>query len=226
MPEQAIRFGISDGNKHRAATWKLWTPSGKSDVYLACRPLGGALKASLHQSGNWHVAYNKVFFTENVEGEVLGKKDRFITKWSRPTTIALGVILAFRIITPFSAVTTPVIGEEKEMTWLPNCPEPQATEIDIFIVSPTTPVTGWPGKNKMETQLVGAYILANGESVWAVYRVVDMPDLSSALKGTGHFYKGRNEGDLKSDNLRAIIIGNEPDGSRVMYDCVVVKKGS
>jgi hypothetical protein len=51
MPDQVIRFGISDGHEHQAATWKLWTPSNGSDVYLACRKLGGALKASLPNPG-------------------------------------------------------------------------------------------------------------------------------------------------------------------------------
>jgi len=226
MPEQAIRFGISDGSERRATTWKLWTPSGKSDVYLACRPLGGKLKASLHQSGCWQVAYSQEFFQENVEGHISSQQDRFLERWPRPRLIAPGVTLAFRIVTPYSAVTIPISDSDKNITWLPNCPPQRATEIDVFIVSSMTPVSGWPGKNKMKTNPVGSYRLANGESVWVVYWVVDMPDLSSATKGVGRFYKGGSEEDLKSDNLRAIVFGKEPDGSRVMYDCVVMGKGS
>jgi hypothetical protein len=226
MPEQAIRFGISDGSGHRAATWKLWTPSGKSDIYLACRVLGGKLKASLHQSGNWHVAYSPTAFEEDVQGAIPTQSDRFLEKWPRPTTIAPGVTLAFRIVTPHSAVTSRISQEDQNITWIPNCSPPRATEIDIMIVAPTTPVIGWPGKNKMGTKLIGSYPLTNGESVWAVYWVVDMPDLSPATKGVGKFYKGQSEEDLKSDELRAMVFGSEPDGSRVMYDCAVMGKGS
>jgi len=95
-----------------------------------------------------------------------------------------------------------------------------------MILSPTTPVTGWPDKNKMGTKPIGSYRLTNGGSVWAVYWVVDMPDLSSATKGIGRFYKGRSEKDLESDGLRALVFGKEPDGSRVIYDCAVMGKGS
>lgn len=226
MSEQAIRFGISDGAGHQAATWKLWTPSSKTDVYLACRALGGALKASLHQSGNWHVAYSQTAFESVVQGAIPSQEDRFMAKWPRPTPIAPGVTLAFRIVTPYSAVNSPIAEPSENIIWIPNCPPPQATEIDIMLVASTTPVSGWPGKNKMGTKLVGTYELASGESVWVVYWVVDMPDLSSATKGVGRFYKGRGEDDLKSGNLRALVFGHEPDGSRVIYDCAVKGKGS
>lgn len=58
MAKRSLRFGIHDGFTRRAATWKVWTETanGNSDVYLACRALGGSLKASLHQSGSWHIA--------------------------------------------------------------------------------------------------------------------------------------------------------------------------
>lgn len=226
MPEQVVRFGISDGSGHRAATWRLWTPSGKSDVYLTCRALGGTLKASLHQSGSWHIAYSERAFEKDVQGAVPTQQDRFLEKWPRPKPIAPGVTLAFRIVTPHSAVTS-LIGEaDRNVKWIPNCPSPRATEIDIIIVSPSTPITDWPGKNKMGTKLIGSYELANDESVWAVYWVVDMPDLSPSTKGIGGFYKDRSQEDLKSDSLRALVFGEESDGSRVMYDCAVKGKGS
>jgi len=179
MTEKAIRFGITDGQGHRAASWKLWTPSTTSDVYLACRELGGTLKASLHESGNWHVAYSQTTFDADVLGIVPSQKDRFMDKWSRPKPIAPGVTLAFRIVTPYSAVMTPLYNPGKNISWIPNCSAPRATEIDLILVSPTTPATGWPGKNKMGTQLIGSYHLSSGDSVWAVYWTIDMPDLSS-----------------------------------------------
>lgn len=225
MPEQVIRFGISDGSGHRAATWKLWTPSNKSDVYLAYRELGGALKASLHQSGSWHVAYSQMTFEDVVQGAIPTQQDRFLEKWPRPKPIAPGITLAFRIVTPHSGVTSLISEPDENITWIPNSPPPRATEIDIMIISPITPVTGWPGKNKMGTKPIGSYELTSGETVWAVYWVVDMPDLSPATKGAGRFYKGRTHEGLKSDTLRALVFGEEPDGSRVIYDCAVIGKG-
>lgn len=72
MADRALRFGVSNGIDRRAATWKLWTEpkDGKFDVYLACRALGGSLKTSMHQSGQWHVAYSKETFETKVKGAI------------------------------------------------------------------------------------------------------------------------------------------------------------
>jgi len=172
------------------------------------------------------VAYSQKAFEEYVEGAIPDKSDRFLEKWPRPKPIAEGVTLAFRIVTPYSAVTSPIGEADRRVTWIPNSPPKRATEIDIMITSPTTTVTGWHGKNNMGTKSAGSYKLDNGETVWVVYWFIDMPDLSTTTKGTGRFYKGRTKKDLESDNLRALVFGEAPDGSRVIYDCVVVQKGS
>lgn len=132
MAQRSLRFGIGAADGPRAATWKLWTETarGNSDVYLACRSLGGFLKASLHQSGTWHVAYSKQAFEESVQGVAPYPKDRFIEKWPKPAEIGPGVTLAFRIVTPFSAVTEADRGlDNSGVMWLPNAPEGKATEI-------------------------------------------------------------------------------------------------
>jgi len=116
-------------------------------------------------------------------------------------------------------VTNAIKGSNvKGVIWLPNAPEPKATEIDIFLVKPTTPVSEWPGKRSMGTSLIGSIPLESGETVWAVYWVMALPELTTATKGTGWFYKGKSEKDLEGEGLRALVFGTEPDGSRTMYD--------
>ena len=189
-----------------------------------CRKLQRTLKVSLHETGNWHVAYIKEtgFFEDSVEGEIPNQQDRFLEKWSRPKPIAPGVTLALRIVTPFSAVSTPIDKKvDKDIIWLPNCSPHRATEMYVFLVSPKTHTTSWPGKNGMGTKLVGYYCLKNGESVWVVYREIDVPDLSKFTKGKGYPYRGRTKEDLNSDDLRMFAFGNSPDGSKVIYDLKV-----
>ncbi len=62
--------------------------------------------------------------------------------------------------------------------------------------------------------------------VWAVYWIKDMPDLSKAASGTGHFFKSRTIEDLQSDGLRALVFGSELDGSRIIYDCAVQRNSA
>jgi len=226
--KQVLRFGIHDGAGHRAATWNLWTKTGtgKSDVYLLCRELIGTIKTSFHESGQWQNAFSPPTFEEYVKGAIPKLKDRFLEKWHRPPEIAPGTTLALRIVTPWSAVRTPVKeGRFKGVKWLLNAPEPKATEIAILFTKPAIQVTDWPGKRGMGTSFVGSLPLENGETVWAVYRFREMPDFSSLSKGTGWFFKGKSEEDLKNlkegELLSGLIFGEEPDGSRTIYDCGV-----
>ena len=224
MAQRSIRFGIKDNNSKRAATWKLWTETGggKSELYLANRSLGGTLKASMHQSGSWHIAYTKEVYESRVKGTNTKLKDRFIEKWPRPPEIAPGITLAFRIVTPYSAVTNSTArGNYKGVKWLPNAPESKATEIDIFITKPESLGVEWPGKTSMGTSLIGSFPLENISTVWAVYWLIDLPDFSGIKKGSFQFFTGKSKEDLKSDGLRLIAFGKEPDGSRVLYDCAV-----
>lgn len=224
MAQQVLRFGITDGKGHRAATWRLWTETGKgkSEVYLAARSLGGTLKASLHESGKWHNAYTQHAFERDVEGAITKQKDRFLEKWPRPKDIAPGITLAFRIVTPWSSTTSPIEeSKTKNVIWLPNAPKPKSTEIDVIFTKPTVSVPDWPGSRSMGTELIGSILLENKETVWAVYWIIDTPDFSPLEKGTGGFYKGKSRKDLESDSIRALVFGTEPDGSRTMYDCAV-----
>lgn len=227
MPKRSLRFGIHDESGNRSATWKLWTEigGGNSELYLANRSLGGTLKASLHQSGNWHIAYSQKTFEEQVEGIIPKFKDRFIEKWPRPNEIAFGVTLAFRIVTPSLALkSSKNHGKYAKVKWIENAPSSKATEIDIIITKPEVNVSGWPGKQTMGTSLIGSFKLENKETVWAVSWIVDMPDLSKLDKGVGKFFRGKSKKDLERDGLRILIFGTEADGSRVIYDCAVQSK--
>lgn len=224
MAQRSIRFAIADRAGKRAATWKLWTETGRgqSDVYLACRELGGDLKASLHESGKWHLAFSQSTFEERVEGAITSFSTRFVEKWPRPKELAPGIALAFRIVTPWSAVTSPVADESPgDMVWLPNAPEEKATEVDIFLLGRGAKPDSWPGKRSMNTAFVGSLPLENGETACAVHWVVNMPNLSSSASRKAQFFKGKTREDIKGEGLRALLIGNEPDGSRVMYDVAV-----
>ena len=77
-PAFELRFAVRAVSGHRAATWKVWTLGGeKNDVYVACRGLGGQLKASLHQSGQWHVSFTKQFFEAQFIDLAVDPKKRF-----------------------------------------------------------------------------------------------------------------------------------------------------
>lgn len=81
--------------------------------------------------------------------------------------------------------------QRQKITWLPNPDEAKATEIAIFIAKPDKKFEAdcWPGKQSMGTSLIGSFPLANGETVWAVWRHMPLPKFETAGPGVGQFYK-------------------------------------
>src|SRR4051812_36013150 len=99
MREHSLRFAVTDNNGRRGATWKIWTPKHKADIYLVCRELKGAIKTSLHESGSWHSGYTDDALGKYFEDEKILEQKKYIDIWPRPKEIAEGVTLAFRIVT-------------------------------------------------------------------------------------------------------------------------------
>lgn len=218
MAEKAIRFGVRTESGHRAATWKVWTPNGsKHDVYLACRALKGELKASLHQSGNWHVAFSKKFYADGFADESRRPDSRFTDTWPRPTEIAPGVTLAFRVVVPWFGATVQSTETEADVVWVPPAPAGHAIEFAIFMTSPTCVVSGWPARQSMNARFVGSFPLASGETVWVVYTTMAF-QAPPTNQGIARFFKAARPSDLRLAGLRAIVFGEESDGSRTMYD--------
>ena len=110
MAQKSIRFGVGSSGSLHGATWKLWTETsgGNSEIYMTCRALGGELKVSLHQSGKWHVAFDQKTYDEKVKGALPSLNSRFVDSWEEPPEISDGMIMAVRIITPMSAVSSNV----------------------------------------------------------------------------------------------------------------------
>ena len=218
MPEQSIRFVVASQDTLRAATWKCWNPPNASDVYLACRELGGALKASLHQSGSWHLAYLDGFYEKSIPDEMKTESGRFISKWAKPTEIAPGFTLAFQIYTPSAAVNSPLEISSK-FECIPAASDGLAIEISIFILADDAIENRCPGESTMGTKPVGSMSLPNGSVVSIVFRECEMPDFSfGPVKA--HLFHGRSTEGLEDASLRMLVFGDKSDDSRFIVDSV------
>ncbi len=206
-----MRFGVTDGDCKRAATWKCVISTGhsKNDVYLACRELGGAFKVSLHQkTGLWRIEFITKGFC---------KEDR----WSRPKECAVGITLAFRIIIPSAAVTTPVnLSEKKDIRWILKAPKGMATEIALLFIAPNNNIEDWLEAQDMTC--IDLKMLENGETVCAVYRTIEIPQFPKS-QAKLRFLNEHSQEDLKTENLRFLQV-NVIDGIRVLLDTVLIPK--
>jgi hypothetical protein len=73
----------------------------------------------------------------------------------------------------------------------------------------------------MNSHLVGSFPLSSGETVWVVYTTMPV-QIPPPKRGKAQFFKDAAPFDLRSPGLRAISFGEEPDGSRVMYDVPIL----
>jgi len=225
MASNEIRFGIGDPNHKHSMSWKLWSDNSpnKSELYITQRKLGGIMKVSFHQSGSWHISFSKSTYLNFVKGAIPTFNDRFIKKWERPEEIAPGITLALRIIIPNSSLNSnSQIKKPSKVKWI-NPPEKEkAIEVYIFITTESTIVSNWPGKNGMGTEYIGSFQMNNGETVWAVYKIIETPTISNLDKGKGYPFKGKTFKDLeKANSLKAIFFADHNDGSKIIYEAAI-----
>jgi hypothetical protein len=70
----------------------------------------------------------------------------------------------------------------------------------------------------MGAATIGALPLSNGETVWALYGIENMPTLSPPPQAWRPIYMYRNRPALQGRSVGALAFGTEPDGSCVIYD--------
>lgn len=206
-----VRFAVGHPDGARSATWKVWTARKTADVYIACRPLGGYLKVSLHESGKWRTAFLDEY-ARTEEYFLPGDRDRAFQKWDRPEPLAPGIRHAFKIIVPTSELRSPSHGrveaKVKSILWVRPPPLGAAVQFDVSITDADASVGKWPGAH-LGYGLVGRAPLVDGSSVWITWRKLSVAGGLQAEIDRFHGIKVR-EGGKGIDDVRAIaFVGGE-----------------
>lgn len=218
MPDHTIRFAVRAMDGGRSDVWTCWTTvgKGKRDVYLTSKPLGHAAKLSLHESGQWQVAFLAEKRDELFDAGA-APPDRFLGKWERADAWKNPIVRAAVVYFPSSCLFE---GEavRKRVAWLPVAPEKQMTEVSIFLVDGQLPPDDWPGKDSMGTKLVGLMPIEHGGTVPIVYREVPMLEGGEPKQGVPRYFKGASEADLAHAN-RMVAWGAADDGAIMFLEC-------
>jgi len=130
-PGGTVRFCVGDPDGDRSASWRVWAPHNKSDVYLAVRDLAGEQKFSLHESGDWRQQ-----FVSGDRAKAHGRDNRIIDQWQQPNEIGESRLTLGFTIRVRSQDLAPYPGrgrQPKDAVWLPAAPEGKATIVHIVI---------------------------------------------------------------------------------------------
>jgi hypothetical protein len=165
--DPVIRFAVGSPEEAYSAVWNLVTNG--NDVYLFGRQMARYLKASLHASGVWRIAWTK-------ESQVLltGTDDRVIERWRRPPEFRPGWTQGISILVPwtpigrhFSAVDAPA---GKPVSWI-RAPAPWYKVVFTVLFSAAdVPESAWGTMAEPGDRNLGRIVLQNGESVWVAVR--------------------------------------------------------
>jgi hypothetical protein len=127
MATLSARFGVGDPKGARSSEWVVMWKATKSDVYLAGRTLGGAIKVSLHESGQCQVRA-----PDPSKWKSPGYPPRFLDRWTiNPCSQCE---FPFGIIVPTSELTHAAWANrrDKGTIWLP-AKVGGAVEIAVFL---------------------------------------------------------------------------------------------
>ncbi len=226
MAERSLRFAVRADGVRTSDIWKCWTAAstGRRDVYLTSRPLGNALKMSVHEGGRWHVGFHPEKKDELFEPDV-APATRFLGEWARPEVGSEPFILAARICFPWSNPVNARAAAPKNTIWIPCAPEGQMVEVLLFLLSTSTPPDDWPAKTSMGTGFVGHLPLDGGGQVSIVYRNVPMWTDAQPMQGTLNYFRGRSKKELPGAN-RMVVWGEAADGSIMFIESRVSVGGA
>jgi hypothetical protein len=153
---------------------------------MANRQIAGSIKVSLHQSGEWHYAFNT---PEKAAGAGLAEPEgRFIKKWGgedgrlgrSPMRQAFAVVLG-----GFSLGLEPELSDpgdrarlEKSLSrvdWVTDLPPDGAHAWQFTtLVADAGIATSPPGVASMGAVPIGGFVLSNGASVWVMQHAVTL----------------------------------------------------
>jgi len=208
-----LRFSIGDPNGLQSGEWRIWSESGKSDVYLAIRAIGGIHKISLHASGVCNSSITRQFAEaqSNLVSPETGS--RHLDQWVRPVNSGPLLSIPLRLRFP-STELRPGMGsrlKEKEKTWVSPPPSGHTLDVICNFTSQPFPSGQWPWCDDGGS-LLGSTDLPNGETLWLVSRIyLTPPTLLS------HIEQQRKRASLPP-GTRLLIGETGPGNVRIITD--------
>lgn len=164
-----LAVGCADGPY--SATLRIWSPSGKSDVYASVRECAGDFKVSLHESGECNAGLTKQFAAQEADAVTAMGGSRHQSNWTRVVHAGSWVVTPLQFALPASELRTwrqsPV--RDTTITWLD--PPPLGCSIIVSCVFSGRGLSDdqWPGRRN-GTHLVGSKLLPNAEKFWLLWQ--------------------------------------------------------
>jgi hypothetical protein len=133
------RFGVGDPNGKHSLVWKVWASRNTPDVYVTARSMQGAMKASIHASGQRHVGLTSEY--------ALDKTKRHYDRWLGGHKLTEGVSLEFLIQIPTVELRSFPLGTgdlKNNVVWLQPSPDQTMTIVILLLAPEMQVLSGLP----------------------------------------------------------------------------------
>lgn len=177
-----VRFAVGTPVGPRSSIWSLWrhTNRKKSDVFLAPRSMGGALKVSFHQSGENRDAFTREYQLQRTGSEG-GGSSRVRTTWMRAPFSSGGLSRLYQVCIPHSELRAWPLERGltvEDVRWIPASPQRAATFIELMITQPGRTVLELKNVEAATEGPLAHWYLPTGENFLAIPRYGDLDDVT------------------------------------------------
>ncbi len=227
--EREFLFAVGAPDGPRSIPWRVrTTPATRPntrfpvEVYIdALRP-GRVFHASLHSSGDWHIAFDRPY-TKRPDAVLPPGRDRIEDSWE-PDVLYPGMIRAFAIIVPATEVQVPAHGrveEREDIYWAPKPAFGLVTHFNVFLTRLPVRESGWPGMRAMGTRFVGRLTMPGWGRLWIV--VHDEPEIPEQRQKWNDYRRRAQIAPkgFEAAEPRAILVGDLADGTRCFTDLLL-----
>ena len=164
------RIAVGDRKGPRSATFRIWSPKGKSDVYAAVRDIAGKIKISLHESGECNAGLTNQFGTQEAGAVAAIGGSRHQSQWTRLTHTGGIIVTPLQFFIPASELrewrkTTP----DKKTIWIAPPTLTQSIIISCIFSGQCFANGDWPGRQN-GTRIITSKLLPNGEKFWLLWQ--------------------------------------------------------
>lgn len=188
MAEFVARLSVGGPDGPTSATFRIWSPKGKSDVYAGVREVAGQVKISLHESGECFAGFVSEFANRETAAIAAAGRSRHQSKWKRLRHTGQRAVTPLQFVIPESELRPRTVTATKRSIKRIEPPPPGHSIIISCIFSgQCLPDSDWPGRLN-GTTLVGSKLLPNGEKFWLIWQDCPTSELERQIlrEATAH----------------------------------------
>jgi hypothetical protein len=166
-----VRLAVGNAEGPNSATIRIWSPTGKSDVFASVRERAGDFKVSLHESGECNAGLTKQFADKEAGALNAMGGSRHQSKWMRIRHAGLRVVTPLQFVLPASELRTwrQKHAQDTAITWIDPPPLGHSIVVSCVFSGQGLSDDQWPGRTN-ETHLVDSKLLPNGEKLWIFWQ--------------------------------------------------------